>query len=192
MLPGYEPFVENTLFIKNRVVFAQTHVVGSANNLRPWSGIDPNDSVEAPRADRLAEYTARNAANLGWLDQAFALARARKAAGVVVSLQADMNLELAAGDPGRLGFDAFVERLFQLTRDFGRPVLLAHGDSHLFRVDTPRLRPSYHSPEPEVLVPGLTRVESFGDSEVHWVKIAVDPRSTEVFSIAPRIVDANL
>ncbi|MCA9908301.1 MAG: metallophosphoesterase, partial [Anaerolineae bacterium] len=134
-MAGYEQFVENTMFMRNRVMFVQTHVVGSANNLRPWSPYDPTDTAATPRADRLAEYTARNEANLVWLESAFATASSRGAAGLVVSMQADMALEFADGDPARLGFDDFLNKLFELTQTFGKPVLLAHGDSHLFRVD---------------------------------------------------------
>ena len=77
---GYEKFVENTLFMAGPVAVSSIHVVGSNNNLRPWSGIDPTDSFENPRADRLAEFVQRNAASLHWLEKTFKYAKRRNAA----------------------------------------------------------------------------------------------------------------
>ncbi len=57
--PGFETFVENVLWHHRGVIFATVHVVGSNNNLAPWSGIDPDDSFENPCAGRLAEFEAR-------------------------------------------------------------------------------------------------------------------------------------
>jgi hypothetical protein len=37
----------------------------------------------------------------------------------------------------------------------------------------------------------FTRVETFGTDDVHWVKVTVNPYSTNVFSFEPVIVDEN-
>ena len=57
---------------------------------------------------------------------------------------------------------------------------LAHGDDHFFFVDQPL---------PNLL---FSRVQTFGETQVHWVKIHVDPRSSGVFTIEQKIVRPNL
>jgi len=41
------------------------------------------------------------------------------------------------------------------------------------------------------LVPNLTRLETFGSPNVHWVKVTVDPRSRNLFRFEPMIVPGN-
>jgi hypothetical protein len=101
--PGFENFVENAIFVRGRVVFATVHVVGSGNGLVPWVGIDVDDSVHRPRADRLAEVRAREAAALAWIDRAFDEATRSDAAGVLLAWQANPGFELpSALSSGRL------------------------------------------------------------------------------------------
>lgn len=169
-LPGFAPFVENVRFVHEGVVFATLHVVGSNNGLEPWRGIDLRDSPRTPRADRLAEFERRQAANLAWLDAAFAQARSIDAPAVVLLMQANPRFDLAAGDPRRAGFDALLARLAQRAAEFDRPVLLAHGDFHDFVVDRP-LDGEGAAPR----APKLVRVQSFGSPRIGWVKVTVDP-----------------
>ena len=195
-MPGYEPFVENTLFMTGRVVVATVHVVGSNNNLRPWSGIDSSDSVANPRQDRIHEFNIRNAASLAWLEKTFDTAMDQDAVGIFIAIHADPNFHLPADDINRAGFNSFLEKLFSLGREYDRPVVLSHGDSHIFRVDRPRFVPWYANadatgPNDNPQVPTLTRMEVFGDSELHWIKVTVDPRSQEVFNFAPQLVPDN-
>jgi hypothetical protein len=168
--PGFAPFVENARFVHEGVVFATLHVVGSNNGLDPWRGIDPRDDPRAPRADRVDEFERRQAANLAWLDGAFAQARSIDAPAVVLLMHANPRFDLPAGDPKRAGFDALLERLARRTVDFGRPVLLAHGDLHRFVVDRPL---DVEGPDPRV--PNLVRVQSFGSPWLRWVRVTVDP-----------------
>ena len=176
--PAHSQFVENVWFRENQVVFATAHVVGSNNDLDPWSGIDPADSYGTPRADRLAELDARQQAVLAWLDEVFAAAANDRA--VFLMIQANPNFELPSSDQQRLGFNPFLSRLAQLSAVFARPVVLAHGDNHVFFIDkpTPNLR--------------FSRIQTFGSNQVHWVKVHVDPQSSGVFSFEQMIVSANL
>lgn len=176
--PGYSDFVENVWFRQNDVVFGTVHVVGSNNDLDPWSGIDPSDSYQTPRADRLAEFDARQQAALAWLDRVFAAAA--DARGLFVMIQANPNFELPTANQQRSGFNQFLARLEQLSTAYGRPVVLAHGDNHEFFIDKPlsNLR--------------FSRIQTFGSAQVHWVKVHVDPRSSGVFSFEQMIVSANL
>jgi hypothetical protein len=72
-----------------------------------------------------------------------------------------------------------------LTRDFGRPVLLLEGDSHVFRVDRP-FTPgdSLYGTYPGAAdAPGFTRVVVEGSANpTEYLRLRVDPRRAEVFT----------
>ena len=78
------------------------------------------------------------------------------------------------------GFEAFLPRLETRAQQSGRPVMLAHGDDHFFVLDQPL---------PNLL---FSRLQTYGEGLVHWVKVRVDPKSTGVFSIEQKIVRSNL
>src|SRR5262245_35443922 len=175
---AYSEFVENVMFRKQSVMFATVHVVGSNNDLEPWLGISPADSCASPRPDRIAEFERRQAAALGWLDEVFSAAATTK--GLFLLMQA--NPYDAPSDPVRCpsGFAAFLSHLEILAQQYARPVMLAHGDDHFFFVD---------QPFPNLL---FSRVQTYGESRVHWVKVHVDPKSKGVFSIEQQIIRPNL
>lgn len=187
---GFEDYVENMMWGFNGAMMATVHVVGSNNGLDPWSQIDPTDSYDAPRPDRLAEVQAREAAALAWIDEVFAQAAARKSAGVMIAMQANPAFDLPATDRERQGFNQVLDRITQRAIAFGKPVLLAHGDSHYFRVDKPLAGPV--QPTGSQMLENVTRVENFGAQNVHWVEVFVDPRDSNVFRVEPHIVKANL
>jgi hypothetical protein len=174
----FAPFVENVRFARDGVIFATLHVVGSNNGLAPWRGIDPLDSANAPRADRIAEFERRQAANLAWLDAAFAQARQNDARAVVLLMQANPRFDLPPGDPDRAGFEALLARLARRAVEFGRPVLLAHGDFHRFLVDRP-LDVAGAAPR----VPNLVRVQTFGSPWIRWIRVTVDADAAMPFRI---------
>lgn len=188
---GYGDYIENTMWSFNGAMMATVHVVGSNNGLDPWNQIDPTDSYSTPRADRLAEVEAREAAALAWIDEVFAQAQMRRSAGVMIAMQANMNLDLPASDPQRQGYNKVIERITQHAVAFGKPVLVAHGDSHYFRVDKPFKAPILPSGK-AAMVENLSRAENFGAQDVHWVEIFVNPRDPGVFRVEPRIVQKNL
>ncbi len=171
----YREFAENTLFTYQGVVFVTLHVVGSKNDLEPWFGIDRSDRADAPRADRLAAFRRREAANLAWLKIAFSSAESAGAIALVVLMQANPRFELDAGDPRRAGFDPVIDELRRLTLRFGRPVLLAHGDQHVYLVDQPLT-------QAQPPLTNLWRVQTYGHPWPHWVRVSVDPRRADVFS----------
>jgi len=167
--PRHRAYRENVLFERNRVVFSTVHVVGSENDLEPWSGLPGGDRPDL----RVAEFEARLAANLAWIDRTFDTAQARRAAGVLVMMQAE---PLATP-----GFQAVRDRLTQRAREFRRPVLLVHGDEHVYEVER-----RYAG------VRNLTRLETFGATATHWLRLTVDPRARTVFSWEPRSVPAHV
>ena len=177
--PHYGEFVENVRFVRNGVVFATLHAVGSSNDLDPWR--IGNDSRRRPRPERIAEFRRREDANLAWLDAAFDHAGHSDARAVVLLMQANPRFETPPGSSERVPFEALVTRLQQRAAAFRRPVLLLHGDFHMYLVDHPLdrddLRPR---------VPNLMRVQTFGAPLVGWVHVRVDPSDIKVFRVSAR------
>jgi Calcineurin-like phosphoesterase len=163
--PRRRPYQENVLFHRSRVVFATVHVVGSNNDLDPWAQLPGGDRPEL----RLAEFDARQAAALDWIDTTFATARLTGAAGVLLLMQAEPT--------DTPGFATIRARIADLSRQYGKPVLLVHGDEHVYEVE-----PGYAG------VPNLTRLETFGDTATEWLRVTADPRTPEVFSWQPMTV----
>ena len=81
-------------------------------------------------------------------------------------------------------YETFHEALIENLRRFDKPVVLAVGDTHIFRVD----KPIYDNGK---LIEHFTRVEAFGEDQVHWVRVTVDIRSREVFSFHQEIIPEN-
>ena len=148
MEPKHSTHVEHVRFFRDRVVFATEHVVGSRNGLEPWTGLPGGDRP----TERLAEFGAREEAALAWIDEAFDVAVRRRAPGVLLMLQA----EPVAGEPG---FARIRDRIVERSIEFGRPVLLVHGDEHIFEEE-----PAYAG------VRNLIRLETFGDTADHWLR----------------------
>jgi hypothetical protein len=163
--PAHAAYRENVLFQRARVVFSTVHVVGSENDLEPWAQLPGGDRP----AERLAEFSARQAAALAWIDRTFATARRSRAAGVLVMMQAE---PLASP-----GFQAVRDRLAAQAAAYGKPVLLVHGDEHVYEVEH-----AYAG------VPNLTRLETFGATATQWLRVTVDPRRAGVFSWEPRTI----
>lgn len=184
--------VENRRWTYRNVTYVTLNVQGSCNNL----------CDTAPDA---AEWTARNNANIVWVQQSFAQAKAQGAAAIMLISQANPGWDLAdptrapLRDPKTLaetdgqpdGFQAYLLALRDLTIDFKKPVAYVHGDSHYQRVDKPFLDAQGRRLE------NFTRVETFGDNagngtnDVHWLRVHVRPETREVFSYQPMIVPAN-
>lgn len=185
--PAHAEFVENVLFTRGDVVFATLHVVGSNNGHATWAGI--GETAGAPRPERLAEVARRTAAAVALVDTAFDEAERRSASGVLLAMQANLAIDAPVGDPLRQGFEEIVAKISERTLSFGRPVLVAHGDSHFYRYDKP-LTAATVADGPR-RVEDFSRVENFGDTDVHWVEISIDARTAEVFRVLPHIVEAN-
>ncbi len=164
------PFVENVRWTQARAVFATVHVPGSNNDLVPWS------EAATPGPGQTKEYRSRLRADLEWLDRAFDVASAQRAAGVVVAMQADMWPPSLAGVETS-GYDPIIAKLATRARAFGRPVLVLQGDSHVFRFDRPLL-------DATPPVPNLTRlvVQGAESTPRQWLQLNVAPSTAEVFT----------
>jgi hypothetical protein len=157
--PAHSDYRENVLFERARVVFATVHVVGSENDLEPWAQLSGGDRPDL----RLAEFAARQAADLDWIDLAFDTAQERDVAAVLLLMQAEPT--------ATPGFQAIRDRITARAVAFGRPVLLVHGDEHIYEVE-----PNYAG------IANLTRLETFGDTATQWLRVSIDPRTTDVFN----------
>lgn len=189
--------VENRRWAAGSVTYATLNIQGSCNNL-------------CDTAPDQAEWAARNEADIQWMKETFASAKARGSVAVMFISQADPAFDDTAGladdtrnpktlaqDDGKPdGFQDFLLALRSEVIEFGKPVAYVHGDSHYFRIDKPLLDAN------GVRVDNFTRVETFGDhafaghpewddNDVQWLKVYVNPASREVFSFAPQIIPAN-
>jgi hypothetical protein len=131
---------------------------------------------------RIQEVTERIAANSHWLQKAFAQAEADNAKAVLIGIQADMWDTSAA----LTAYTPFVQELADLCIQFGRPVLLINGDSHVYEADHPLLDPDsttgkIHKTQ---AVPNLTRITVQGSTNTprEWLRLTIDPRTPQVFS----------
>jgi hypothetical protein len=143
---------ENVRFTESGVVLATVHVVGSGNDLSSWSGLPGGDQ----KSVRMAEFNARRAANLAWIDAAFDTAIANNAPGVLLLLQAEPTTSS--------GFSQERAKILARAKAFKKPVLLVHGDEHKYEVQT-----RYGG------VSNLTRLETYGATSSHWLKVTIDP-----------------
>jgi hypothetical protein len=174
--PGYARLPENQAWMASRALFATVHVVGSQNGLAPWFGDNATDSLVDDPARRLPEVVERTQAAINWIDTTFDLALAKEARGVVVFMQADTW-------PGAVddGYSEILARLADRAAAFRKPVLVAQGDSHVFKVDQPLL-----SGDPihgiTVSVPNLTRIVVQGATTSEWLELRVDPKLDALFS----------
>lgn len=189
---GNVPCVENRRWNLGGVTYATLNIQGSCNNL---CDVAPDS----------AEYTARNQADIEWMQETFAEAKAHHSAAIMFISQADPGFDatdatrgpvrdpntLAESDGQPDGFQEFLLALRDQVIAFAKPVAYVHGDSHYFRIDKPFLNAQGQRLE------NFTRVETFGDhqengtNDVNWLKVLVDAHSREVFSYQPQIVPAN-
>ncbi|MEM1265148.1 MAG: hypothetical protein AAGI50_03940 [Pseudomonadota bacterium] len=152
---------ENARWKWNDVVFATLHMTGSNNNLQQ-------------RDDAIAEHLRRDALNAIWLEET--VAAASDASGLFLFTHANPQWTAPWWEP--TGFDRFRDQLTEVAADVPGPIVVAHGDTHTFRIDTPFRG-----------APRMLRVEVFGPPQRGAVIVEVDPSSPEVFRFAPLLLD---
>lgn len=173
--PAFARYRENARWSAGGVTFITLHVVGSNNGLGISSALDD-------------EHADRMRANVAWLAAGFAAAKAAGSRAVMVLQQANIFPEVTPF-PGKTGSGtaAVREALEREVLAFGKPVVLAHGDSHYFRVDKPLGRRFGVAS-----IANFTRVETFGSATHHWVEVTVERDDPNIFTFRPRIVEANV
>lgn len=167
-------YAENARFEKNGVLFATVHVVGSNNNLdpeRPWT---------------IKEHAARDAAAVAWIDAAFARAGKSGAKAMVLAWQANVHRlrPLLRERNYSPAFAKVIDAVERGAKAFGRPVLVIHGDFHVYRVLS--FNSMSRRPLPKVL-----RLQVPGARRVYGIEVKVDPDAAIVFSTHPFLVPGN-
>jgi hypothetical protein len=129
--PDDAQYVENVMWEQANVLFVTANIPGGSNNdADGWYGA-------AATGEQIQESDLRTAADLRWLDAAFAQAKADRVAGVVIQAQADM-WDLDGKTAAHLtNYESFLQNIVAHTTDFGKAVLMFNGDSHVFRSDNP-------------------------------------------------------
>jgi hypothetical protein len=164
-------YIENKRFSKNNVVFVTINIPGSNNN----KILDEKDCKNKSARTTLqceqgnAEYAARDLANINWMKSSFQRAKEQTE---------DLDESKA---PLVSGYQAFLQAVVKETENFKGQVLLVHGDTHFFKVDKPLYNPNK-------VLPNLTRLQTFGSPNLHWVKVTVDDKRESVFDIEPVMV----
>jgi hypothetical protein len=131
--PGTDAnYVENVMWEQSKTLFVTLNIPGGSNNdADVWFG-----AATATQA-QLDEIQQRTQADLHWLDAAFDQAEADGMGSVVIFEQADM-WDLDGKAPTHIAnYKQFIDEIAQRTTQFGKPVLLFNGDSHMYRSDNP-------------------------------------------------------
>lgn len=165
----FAEFVENLRWRHQDVVYATVHTV----------------ALMAPPSDPVLDQRRIDAA-VAWIRGTFAEAAATGARAVFLAMQADPWPLSGSGAVARQP-RATLEWLYPVLAEesvaFGRPVALAVGDTHQFRVDKPLFAEGVGN------VRNFTRVESFGNPQVNWVHVKVEPDSPWVFTFREQPVE---
>lgn len=127
-------FPENVSWRRQGVNFAALHVVGSNNDLLPWTGIGNTTATDA----QVAEQQARMANAIALVKATFADARQRHDRAVALFLQADMfDPTYTVTWADNSAFKPLVQTLITESNAFAGDVYLFDGDSHVYNVDRP-------------------------------------------------------
>ena len=175
--PAYAAYRENVRWEAAGVVFVGLNVPGSDNNY------DGTQRGSGPSQ----EFLQRSPVIARWLTQAFARARAIKAAGLMVVIQANPDFEAAASGKAHPGYKDFLNQLREETLAFAGQVVVVHGDSHHQQVDQPM-----RNPDTQEVVANFTRVETFGSPWMGWIKTTIDAKDPKVFRFEARPFQAKL
>ena len=163
-LPGFArqsaDYPEHVRWTHDGALFVGLNVPGSNNNLG-----------RTPQMD--AEYAIRMKAVSAWLDDAIVAASAREIETLVVMMQANPHFERA----GRAlstpdGYAELRTLLVAAALKLGKPLVLAHGDTHRFKHD-----------RPVEGIPNLIRVEVDGWPWLGWLKLRLTPDPEQPLSV---------
>lgn len=156
-MPSFSRYVENLRWQYKDTLFTTIHIVGSNNN---FESRDPS---------AVAEFFHRDAANVAWIKDAFVVASEKKIELMVFAFQADVfeARNIYEDFPSWSGFRKSIgETLLPLAQQWGKPVLIVHGDSHKFRLD----QPFTINRKP---LTNITRLIVPGETDVRAVKVNV-------------------
>jgi hypothetical protein len=171
--PSDQRFVENVMWVQSHVLIVAINLPGGSNNDSDiWYGAP---TVSAAQEQEIEQ---RTGADLRWLDLAFTFAQWAKLDGVIIQAQADMwDPEKGAAHQAR--YEPFVQNIAGHATQFGKPVLMLNGDSHVYLSDNPLsssdplayMHPGYD-------VPNFHRIVVHGSTmPLEWLKLTIDPKT---------------
>jgi hypothetical protein len=182
--PDDAQYVENVMWEQSKTVFVTVNVPGGSNN-----DIDPWFSQASPNPAQPAEMARRTAADVRWLDAAFAKAEADNAHSVVIVGQSDM-WDTSDAASHQTNYEPIIATIASDASSYGKPVLYLNGDSHVYRSDNPLQQNSTCYAEsaactgdawnqhPYYDVRNFHRIVVHGSTfPLEWLKLAIDPRS---------------
>jgi len=169
----FPEFVENARWVHEGIVFATVHIVGSRNGMKTFPARTEADDAASKR---------RTEAAAAWVRETFAEARNSNASAVVISFHGNAELE-EPDNPYRLAFEPFITAVEEEAERFARPVLLAHGDGHVYTVDHPLVRRTTGRG-----LENLTRMQVPGSPRVGWVRVVVKPGADDPFAFEEHVV----
>ncbi len=154
---GKQLLPENIRWFIHQCAFVGINLSGSFNGIN-IPGIDEGLRLE------------REAASNNWLLQSVSWAHQLQAKAMVILIHANPRLEGGVEGEGdsprqRFAYRGFKRALKTVLKNFNKPVLLIHGDTHHFKVNNPWSEDHAN----------LTRLEVFGSPfTASWTKVTVD------------------
>lgn len=158
---------ENTRWIGHGVLFITVNLPGS------------------PLPDNAAAQALRRTV-LDWLDEAAALADPQTVRATVIAFHAHPGFAAHARGGVSVRHAWFLDRLVAWAKYDRRPLLLIHGDTHIYRVDKPLIDPATGERFEHV-----TRLESHGSPWLGWTRVDVLPSSAEPFRFQPYLLSRD-
>jgi hypothetical protein len=143
--PADAQYVENVMWEQSGVLFVTLNIPGGSNDDKDiWY------KTPAMSAEQATERTNRRAANIRWLDAAFARATADHAKAILIETQADM-WDLDGKTPSHITeYELYINDIIghatTVANPFTNPILLINGDSHIYRSDNPLMVKSAANP----------------------------------------------
>jgi hypothetical protein len=182
--PEDAQYVENVMWEQSKTVFVTLNLPGGSNNdIDPWFG-QPSPNPAQP-----IEMAQRTAADVRWLNAAFAKAEADNAHSVVIVGQADM-WDTSDAPAHQSNYEPIIAAMASNTTTYGKPVIYLNGDSHVYRSDDPLQQGSTCYTEsgtctsdawnqhPHYDVPNFHRIVVHGSTfPLEWLKLMIDPRA---------------
>jgi hypothetical protein len=185
--PADAQYVENVMWEQSKTLFVTLNIPGGSNNdIDPWFAAthttpwNPHQQVEMDQ---------RTAADIRWLNAAFAQAEADNAHSVVIVGQADM-WDTADAASHQTNYEPIIAAFASNAATYGKPVLYLNGDSHVYRSDNPLQQGSTCTTEtasctkdawlqhPFYDVPNFHRIVVHGSTfPLEWLKLTIDPRA---------------
>jgi len=166
---SFPEFVENQIWSVGDSLFVAVHIVGSNNN------------ISATSKEGKVEYERRLNADIAWLEKAFSQLKHERFSSLVIFFHADPFADWMTQYPSRLntGFERIIgNTLIPLARSTQKPVLIVHGDTHVFRWDSPmRWDGRSLSNVSRVVVPGAKDMRALrispptGQQQSHHIEI---------------------